>query len=120
MKKHYVKDTSFFEDTDRNKNQTVEVIADGTVSFPSKLNDNSTVIVNLHLQLGNDNERLHWDMHTITLFEVSGIEEEFSIDEMREQCLSISLDKLRETVKNVSVAFGRAPIDIPPFSEDDL
>lgn len=57
MKKHYVKDTSFFEDTDRNKNQTVEVIADGTVSFPSKLNENSTVIVNLHLQLGNDSER---------------------------------------------------------------
>ena len=59
-------------------------------------------------------------MKTISVFEA---EESLGIDiiedMVRTECLPIALTQLRKTVRNVSEAYGRGPIDLPPFDEEN-
>lgn len=117
---HSVKSASFVENREKEKKKNVEIHVEGSVLIPKDLQKTNRLNVQLKLNLGDLDERLHLTLETVSIFEV---ERDRNNDEIREEdvrsnCLPIALSELRKTVQNVTKAYGIPVVDLSPFEEE--
>ena len=59
-------------------------------------------------------------LETATLFDVTEQQEAVTEQMVRQECLPVAMAELRETVRQVSAAYGIAPpLELPPFQEEN-
>lgn len=121
LKKHNVKKAIFSENNELEKKNGIDVTVGGGISIPKDFTESRNIIVQLDFKFGNEDERLFMALQTVTIFELNGeLEEKLDDEFVRNSCLPMALAQLRKTVKNVSEAYGRGPIDLPPFEEENF
>lgn len=120
LKRHSVEEAYFNVNGEIEKKSNIEVGVEGGIRIPKDFSESRKVVVQLHFHLGQKDERISFTLKTISVFEA---EESLGIDitedMVRTECLPIALTQLRKTVKNVSEAYGRGSIDLPPFDEEN-
>ena len=79
----------------------------------------SQIVVKLQLHLGKEEERLDLFLETMSVFDmVDCTEDELTESFLKQECLPVALAKLKETVKEVSGAYGLPSMDLIHFGED--
>ena len=119
LKNHRVKEASFSENLGRKKQDQMNVGVEGNILIPQNRENGRDVMVKLRLKLGSREDRMYLQLETATLFDV--LEQENAVTEqlVRQECLPVAMAKLRETVRQVSAAYGMMPpLELPPFGEE--
>ncbi len=119
LKKHVITKAYFEEKEGKEKKESADLNVAGNIIVPKDFKENRSITVKLNLSLGNEEDRILLTLDTLSYFEVK---EECPLSEtdeiLRKACLSIALTELRKTAKDVSVAYGRPPLDLPPFDDE--
>ena len=114
LKNHIVGEASFIENDEKEKKNNIEINVNGGILIPK--DECKKAVVKLVIQLGKEDERIYLLLKTISVFEVTGTDENvITEEEVNQKCLPIALAQLRKTVKKVLEAYGRPGIDLPPF-----
>lgn len=114
LKNHIVGEAYFIEKDEKEKKNSIEINVNGGILIPK--DEYNKAVVKLTIQLGKEEERIYLLLKTISVFEVTGVDEgAITEEEVNQKCLPTALAQLRKTVKNVLEAYGRPGIDLPPF-----
>lgn len=120
LKRHSVKEAYFNENSEYEKKNNIEVNVEGGILIPKDFSESRKVVVKLDFQFGKEDERIVFALETVSAFEADeSLGTDITEEMVRSECLPIALTQLRKTVKNVSEAYGRGPIDLPPFDEEN-
>ena len=120
LKNHRVKEASFLENFGRKKLDHMDVGVEGNILIPQNQENDKNVMVNLRLKLGSREDRMYLMLETATLFDVTEQQEAVTEQMVRQECLPVAMAELRETVRQVSAAYGIAPpLELPPFQEEN-
>ena len=119
LKNHRVKEASFLENLGREKKEHMNVGVEGNILIPQNKENSRDVMVKLRLKLGSREDRMYLLLETATLFDVLAQGEAVTEQLVRQECLPVAMAKLRETVRQVSAAYGMTPpLELPPFGEE--
>lgn len=100
--KHMVVEASF-KDNGLKKEGESGFTIDGQVLMPR---DGQGIIIERTVTLGKPDENLYLSLKMMTFFSYIGKEKSFDVNAAREECLPIADEKMKETVKNVTTAYG--------------
>lgn len=120
LKRHRVKKANFFENTEIDKKNNIEVGVEGGILIPKDSEKNENVVIQLKFHFGKEDERLFLGLETLSIFEPEDIKKDITEEMVHKNCLPIALSQLRKTVKEVTEAYGMPPLDLPPFEEENL
>ena len=121
LKRHSVEEAYFNVNVEVAKKNTIEVGVEGGIRIPKDFSESRKVVVQLSFHFGQEDERIIFTLKTVSVFEAEeSLGTEITEDVVKRECLPIALAQLRRTVKNVSEAYGRGPIDLPPFDEENI
>lgn len=70
---------------------------------------------------GKEDERFFLTIETVSIFEPK--QNDYSLideNDLQKECVSKSLTQLRKTVREVTAAYGRKPLDLPVFDDEKL
>ena len=115
LTRHKVKEAYFFENTEIEKKNNIEVGVGGNILIPKEPETDKTVVIQLNFSFGKKDERLFLHLETISVFETEERTPKITEEIVQKECLSIALSQLRKTVKMVTEAYGMPPLDLPPF-----
>lgn len=118
LRKHSVKTASFIENTEKEKKNNFEVGVAGNILIPKDKRKHGNITIQLKFHLGNEKERLHLTMETVSVFEMENKNRAVSEEDVQKDCLPLALANLRKTVKMVTEAYGLPGLDLPPFEEE--
>lgn len=119
LKNHRVKEASFLENLGRKKQEHTNVKVEGNILIPQNRENGRDVMVKLRLKLGSREDRIYLMLETATLFDVPEQQEAVTEQLVRQECLPVAMAELRETVRQVTAAYGMAPpLALPPFQEE--
>ena len=119
LKNHRVKEASFLENLGRKKQGQMNVGVEGNILIPQNRENSRDVMVKLKLKLGSREDRMYLMLETATLFDVLEQGETVTEQMVRQECLPVAMARLRETVRQVSAAYGMTPpLELPPFHEE--
>ncbi len=116
--KHTVKESSFIENTEKEKKNNMEVGVEGSILVPKNYEKKSHITVKLQFHLGREDERLYFTLVTLTVFEAESID--ISESDVQRECIPVALTMLRKTVKKVTEAYGMPALDLPPFEGENI
>ena len=120
LSRHRVKQASFIENSQKEKKNELGVRVEGGILVPKELGSESHVTVNLKFHLGDEDERLYLYLETVSVFELQNENIDLSEEAVQKECLPIALASLRNTVKQVSEAYGLPSLDLPPFEDENV
>ena len=119
LKSHRVKEASFLENFSKKKQEQMNVGVEGNILIPQNQENGRDVMVKLRLRLGSREDRMYLMLETVTIFDVSDQNETVTEQLVRQECLPVAMEELRETVRQVSAAYGvTPPLQLPPFKEE--
>ncbi|MBQ8803203.1 MAG: hypothetical protein IJZ53_06205 [Tyzzerella sp.] len=120
FKRQSVEEAHFVEHSEIEKKKNIEVGVEGGILIPKDFSKDRTVAVKLNFHFGQEGDRIVFTLKTTTVFDVDeSLGNDIADSKVESECLPITLAQLRKTVKNVSEAYGRGPIDLPPFDEEN-
>ena len=120
FKRQSVEEAHFVEHSEIEKKKNIEVGVEGGILIPKDFSKDRTVAVKLNFHFGQEGDRIVFTLKTTTVFDVDeSLGNDIADSKVESECLPIALAQLRKTVKNVSEAYGRGPIDLPPFDEEN-
>jgi len=119
MINHVVGEAYFIEHSDREKKTGVELGVDGEIIIPKDITEATKTAVNLKFHLGSEDERLFLVIKTVTTFDVMECcDVPISEDLVKSECVPIALAQLRNSIKTIMEAYGRTPVELPPFEDE--
>lgn len=116
LKRHSVKEAAFLENLARKKKADLDIKVEGNLIIPKE--QGRDVVAKLKMSLGGKDDRMYLMLETITVFSVQKQAETVTEPMVRQECLPVAMAKLRETVRQVSGAYGITPLELPPFREE--
>lgn len=119
LKSHSVKEASFLEQLERAKKGEMKVGLEGKIIIPQNPSYPAQVTVRLKMRLGSKEDCMYLMLQTVTVFDAEGPREELNEQAARRDCFPAAVEKLRETVKQVTEAYGMTPLELPPFAEEN-
>ena len=116
LKRHSVKEAACLENLARKKKADLDIKVEGNLIIPKE--QGRDVVAKLKMSLGGKDDRMYLMLETITVFSVQKQAETVTEPMVRQECLPVAMAKLRETVRQVSGAYGITPLELPPFREE--
>lgn len=121
LKRHRVIKASFDENMDKEKKKSMELVVEGNIMIPKKLDNAKQIMIKLRFHLGSNEDRMFLVLETLSAFEmVEGVESELTEEIVQQKCLPVALANLRKTVKMVSEAYGLPSLDLAPFEGEEI
>lgn len=120
LKRYSVDEAYFNVSGEIAKKNNIEVGVEGGIRIPKDFSESRNVVVQLSLHFGEEGDGIVFTLKTVCVFEAEeSLGTEITEEMVRSECLPVALTQLRKIVKNVSEAYGRGPIDLPPFDEEN-
>lgn len=92
----------------------------GQFIIPRNIKKNDYVVVQLDFQIGDENAYLFLKLQTTTTFLIESVDEAINEETVKKECLPVALERLRETVREVTRAYGIQPIELPTYDVGQL
>ncbi len=115
LRKSRVTGATYEENLSAERKETFPVEIRGCVTIPKKAGTGEAVSIALAFRIGDRGERLLMTIDLLCVFEITDDSVPITDELVRNECQIVALEQMRETARDVSVAYRMQPIELPPF-----